>query len=111
MDFARLRKVRALFLYQWDSFVIGSLAVNGPLRFGQLAFEVTRNSGSRLADSTLTEIKDRLIRTGLVELTDDGRGHPVYQLTTEGRATADMIEAITDALPDEDEDRQRSPTN
>ena len=111
MDFVRLRQVRALFTYQWDSFVIASLAVRGPLRFGQLALELTQNSGARVADSTLTEIKDRLIRTGLVELTDDGKGHPVYQLTAEGRATADVIEAITDALPDEDEDRQRSSTN
>ena len=111
MDFARLRQVRALFAYQWDSFVIASLAVNGPLRFGQLAYEVTRNSGARVADSTLTEIKDRLIRTGFIEATDDGKGHPVYQLTTTGMAKAHVIQAITDAMPDDDDDRQRSSSN
>jgi DNA-binding HxlR family transcriptional regulator len=110
VDFARLRQVSALFSYQWDPFVIASLAVNGPLRFGQLGFKVTRNSGARLADSTLTEIKDRLIRAGLVEATDDGKGHPLYQLTAAGRAKADVIQAITDAVPDEDTDRQRSST-
>jgi DNA-binding HxlR family transcriptional regulator len=111
VDFARLRQVRALFIYQWDSFIIASLAVNGPLRFGQLAFEVTRNSGARVADSTLTEIKDRLIRTGFIEATDDGKGHPVYRLTSSGMAKAYVLQAITDAVPDEDDDRQRSPTN
>jgi DNA-binding HxlR family transcriptional regulator len=111
VDFGRLRQVSALFSYQWDPFVIASLAVKGPLRFGQLGFEVTRNSGARLADSTLTEIKDRLIRAGLVEATDDGKGHPLYQLTTVGRAKADIIQAITDAVPDQDDDRQRSSTN
>jgi len=108
VDFHRLRRVSALFVYHWDAFVIGSLAVNGPLRFGQLAFEVTRNSGERLADSTLSEIKDRLIRAGLVETTDDGKGHPVYQLTKAGLAKAHVIQAVADAVPDEDEERQRS---
>ena len=110
MDFVRLRQVRALFTYQWDSFVIASLAVRGPLRFGQLALELTQNSGARVADSTLTEIKDRLIRLRFIEATDDGKGHPVYQLTSAGKATADILQAITDAVPDADADRQPSST-
>jgi DNA-binding HxlR family transcriptional regulator len=108
VDFKRLRRVSALFAHHWDAFVIGSLAVNGPLRFGQLAYQVTRNSGSRIADSTLTEIKDRLIRSGMVEATDDGKGHPLYHLTKAGRAKAHVLQAIADAVPDEDEDRHRS---
>ncbi|ROO52715.1 DNA-binding HxlR family transcriptional regulator [Micromonospora sp. Llam0] len=111
MDFVRLRQVRALFSYQWDSFVIASLAVSGPLRFGQLAFEVTRNSGARVADSTITEIKDRLIRLGLVEASDDGKGHPLYHLTKAGKAKAAMLQAIADAVPDIDDDRQWTPTS
>jgi len=108
VDFQRLRLVSALFTYHWDAFVIGSLAVDGPLRFGQLAYQVTRNSGARVADSTLTEIKDRLIRAGLIEATDDGKGHPLYQLTTAGRARADVLQAVADAVPDDDEGHRSS---
>lgn len=110
MDFGRLRQIGALFQYDWDPFVIGSL-VTGPLRFSELSHAVTLNRGVRIPDSTLTEIKDRLIRTGVLEITDDGKGHPVYRLTDRGKARADVIDALTDAIPDEYEIRQHSATH
>ena len=108
VNFSRLRRVSALFENHWDSYVIASLAVRGPLRFSQLSHEVTRNSGERIPDTSLRDSKDRLIRSGLVTATDDGRGHPVYGLTAKGEVRVAIIESLVDALPDEDNDRQPS---
>lgn len=99
VDFQRLRDIDALFAHRWDVFVIASLAeADGPLRFNQLAHAVSENTQTRMIDSTLTRIKDRLIRAGLVHATLDGDGHAAYALTPAGQARAEIIRAITDAI-------------
>jgi DNA-binding HxlR family transcriptional regulator len=103
VDFQVLRDIDTLFAHRWDVFVIACLGEEGPLRFNQLAHAVSEQTGTRMIDSTLARIKDRLIRAGLVMTTDEGDGHPTYSLTNAGRARADTIRTITDALAPPDD--------
>jgi DNA-binding HxlR family transcriptional regulator len=97
MDFERLRQIDDLLAHRWDVFVLGCLA-DGPMRFNQLAYEMSQQTRTRLSDSSVSRIKDRLIRAGLVTATADGDGHPAYALTAGGQATAHLLNALTSVL-------------
>ncbi|MBX6751492.1 MAG: hypothetical protein IRY85_17820 [Micromonosporaceae bacterium] len=99
--FARLRRIQRLFAHEWDAFLIATLAAAGPLRYGQLANEMTLNCGRRLSDSTVVRTRDRLVRQGLVECVDDGLGHPVHRLTESGRRQAQLLAAMAESIKDE----------
>lgn len=99
VDFERLRQIDKLFEFRWDAFVIGSLAeADGPMRFNQLAQAVSEHTGTRMIDSSLNQIKKRLINQGILVAVKDHNGHPSYALTDDGRSKAAILAAITDAL-------------
>lgn len=52
----------------------------------------------KVPDSSLTKIKNRLLRAGVLYKTVDDEGHPVYALTATGQATADIVSALTRAF-------------
>jgi DNA-binding HxlR family transcriptional regulator len=99
VDFERLRQIDKLFEHRWEAFVIGSLAeAGGPMRFNQLAHAVSEHTRTRMVDSSLARIKDRLIHKGLVEETKTVDGHHAYALTDAGREKAEILASITGAL-------------
>jgi DNA-binding HxlR family transcriptional regulator len=99
VDFERLRQIDKLFEHRWEAFVIGSLAESDrPMRFNQLAYAVSEHTRTRMVDSSLARIKDRLIHKGLVEETKTDDGYHAYALTEEGREKAEILASITDAL-------------
>lgn len=97
MDFDRLRQIDGLFAHRCDVFVVASLA-SGPLRFNQLAYEVSMHMRTKVPDSTLVRSRDRLTRAGIMEALTDGDGHTAYALTEAGQTTAEMIATLTHAL-------------
>jgi DNA-binding HxlR family transcriptional regulator len=97
VDFERLRQIDGLFAHRWDVFVIATLA-GGPLRFSQLSYDVCMHTRTKIPDSTLVRIRDRLTRAGIMSVANDEDGHAAYALTVDGQATAEIIAAITHAL-------------
>ena len=97
--YERLRRIDKLFQHRWDVFVVASLAA-GPRRFGELTYDVSLHTRRKVPDSSLTKIKNRLLRTGILRKAVDDEGHPVYELTATGRATADIVSALTRAFDD-----------
>ncbi|MDG4795443.1 hypothetical protein [Micromonospora sp. WMMD1082] len=112
MDFAILRDIEKMFARRWDVFVVACLSEQKPLRFSQLAHVVSEHSRTRIADSTLNRVKDRLIRAGLVVQGAHDDGHPTYSLTGAGETQARFIRALTEAVNgvsdiERDDDRER----
>lgn len=100
MDYyERLRRIDKLFEHRWDVFVVASLAA-GPRRFGQLTYDVSLHTRRKVSDASVTKIKNRLLRTGILRKTVDDDGHPVYELTATGRTTADVVTSLTRAFDD-----------
>ncbi len=95
--FEHLREIDGLFAHRWDVFVIATLA-GGPLRFNQLSYDVSAHTRTKIPDSTLVRIRDRLTRAGIMSVANDEDGHPAYALTEDGQATAEIIAALTHAL-------------
>lgn len=75
------------------------MAGRTPARFGQLADLVSRYRGTRVPDSTLTDVKNRLLRRGIIELAEDAQGQPAYHLTAAGRARAEELRVVAEACP------------
>ncbi|MEV4706766.1 winged helix-turn-helix transcriptional regulator [Actinoplanes sp. NPDC049316] len=116
MDFDTLRDIDKMFARRWDVFVVACLSEQESLRFNQLAHVVSEHSRTRIADSTLNRVKDRLMRSGLVAQDTQDDGHPAYSLTEAGKAQARFIRALTEAVNDSDEvangeDPDRDETN
>jgi len=97
--YERLRRIDKLFEHRWDVFVVASLA-DGPRRFGQLTYDVSLHTRRKVSDASVTKIKNRLLRTGILHKTVDDDGHPVYELTATGRTTADVVASLTRAFDD-----------
>jgi len=70
--FEHLREIDNFFAHRWDVFVISTLVV-GPLRFNQLSYDVSMHTRTKIPDSTLVRIRDRLMRAGIMNVANDPR--------------------------------------
>jgi hypothetical protein len=100
VDAEGLRRIRQLWEYEGDAFALAALAA-GPMRYSQLAHEMSIVAGRRLTDSTITRCRDRLVRRGRVELFDDGVGHTLHRLTELGHDEARLLDAMVQAVQSE----------
>jgi len=97
VNFDRLREFDKLFENRREIFVVATLAVSGPLRFSELAYQVQQHVQAKVHDSTITRILGRLEHRGMITIVVD-HDHDAYALTESGDAVATVISAITHSL-------------